>query len=606
MLMSSQDVQLSKSLSSYPGESHPSTSHSSKENLLSKGSGQSRDPNPRSSYRSNLDAEKLQKENIKLKRELQDLKGQYQQLLEEGKEEKFEERRVNLLKAQVMQLERQVILLAEGLSSQACRGLEVENALESLTDRLRSLLSLENYSSEVFIARAELIQLIEKCQNIQQKLHKNNKVANVENLAMPWLLSGRNLTKEPVTLLDLCYGKTNNLNIQQVSILESKLSQLFKHLHGMRHTLGFILAPGPDCSEQARQLLPPAMYARLLNHVNRCSQPLEDCCLDLLTLSLIVPSAPWARREQRVSQGLTAENVLSVLPAFPKGAPQQRARRAAEALVKAANYSRLMAVQQVEALQAELEFHRSLYNLQVKYTESLIQGIRQAYRAFQDNVAESLCAPLQDVLSCYTVLKSTASEAALRDFLTAFKTNSEQIQEAVEALKPSKNEGDEALSRYGKEFFHSVEQLLKDCGEQRDRASSELSILKTEYTQALESLQSFKKERKEKNAGPSQNTETAEAMSSEWLERGSQSKNKEDEERAAPALKPPSVALEQPKLNTLKKASPVDLATPECGDSQQSQPLQRPFNHKRGKSPHRSKSMKAQSRSSLQKKEEAK
>ncbi|XP_069043274.1 uncharacterized protein [Lepisosteus oculatus] len=355
-------AKLSKSLSSYPGESHPSTSHSSKENLLSKGSGQSRDPNPRSSYRSNLDAEKLQKENIKLKRELQDLKGQYQQLLEEGKEEKFEERRVNLLKAQVMQLERQVILLAEGLSSQACRGLEVENALESLTDRLRSLLSLENYSSEVFIARAELIQLIEKCQNIQQKLHKNNKVANVENLAMPWLLSGRNLTKEPVTLLDLCYGKTNNLNIQQV-----------------------------------------------------------------------------ARREQRVSQGLTAENVLSVLPAFPKGAPQQRARRAAEALVKAANYSRLMAVQQVEALQAELEFHRSLYNLQVKYTESLIQGIRQAYRAFQDNVAESLCAPLQDVLSCYTVLKSTASEAALRDFLTAFKTNSEQIQEAVEALKPSKN-----------------------------------------------------------------------------------------------------------------------------------------------------------------------
>lgn len=36
------------------------------------------------------------------------LRVQYQQLLEEGKEEVFEERRVNLLKAQVMQLERQV------------------------------------------------------------------------------------------------------------------------------------------------------------------------------------------------------------------------------------------------------------------------------------------------------------------------------------------------------------------------------------------------------------------------------------------------------------------------------------------------------------------
>lgn len=41
------------------------------------------------------------------------------------------------------------------------------------------------------------------------------------------------------------------------------------------------------------------------------------------------------------------ENVLATLPAFPKGAPQQRAKRAAEALVKAQNYSRQMAMQQV-------------------------------------------------------------------------------------------------------------------------------------------------------------------------------------------------------------------------------------------------------------------
>lgn len=41
------------------------------------------------------------------------------------------------------------------------------------------------------------------------------------------------------------------------------------------------------------------------------------------------------------------ENVLATLPAFPKGAPQQRAKRAVEALVKAQNYSRQMAMQQV-------------------------------------------------------------------------------------------------------------------------------------------------------------------------------------------------------------------------------------------------------------------
>ncbi|KAJ8380426.1 hypothetical protein SKAU_G00012040 [Synaphobranchus kaupii] len=242
--------------------------------------------------------ERLQRENAKLKQELEDLRVQYQQLLNEEKEEVFDERRVNLLKAQVMQLERQVILLSEGLSSQTSRCLEVERSLEPLTDRLRSLLSVDSVSAEVSIARAELTQLIEMCAGVRQKLHRNNKVMTVENLSMPWILSKGNLVKQPVTLVDLCYGKTNNLNLQQVSGLESRLSQLFKHLHGMRQTLGFILAPGPDPSDHAPQLLAPSVYARLLNQATQCSGTLYRCCFDLLTLSLIVPSAPWLGWEE--------------------------------------------------------------------------------------------------------------------------------------------------------------------------------------------------------------------------------------------------------------------------------------------------------------------
>ncbi|KAG9355084.1 hypothetical protein JZ751_001797 [Albula glossodonta] len=118
-------------------------------------------------------------------------------------------------------------------------------------------------------------------------------VTTVENLSMPWVLSKRNLVKQPVTLVDLCYGKTNNLNLQQVSALESRLSQLFKHLHGMRQTLGFVLAPGPDPCDQAQQLLSRSVYARLVNQATQCSHLLDHCCSNLLTLSLIMPSAPW-------------------------------------------------------------------------------------------------------------------------------------------------------------------------------------------------------------------------------------------------------------------------------------------------------------------------
>ncbi|XP_034630165.1 uncharacterized protein LOC117879235 isoform X2 [Trachemys scripta elegans] len=101
---------------------------------------------------SGYNQKKLQEENIKLKHELEDLRSPYEQLIEEGKSECFDERRVSLLKAQVMQLERQVVLLTEGLSSQAVLMLELKNSLESLTEKLRSLLDFENHSSEVLVA----------------------------------------------------------------------------------------------------------------------------------------------------------------------------------------------------------------------------------------------------------------------------------------------------------------------------------------------------------------------------------------------------------------------------------------------------------------------
>ncbi|MEE6458867.1 hypothetical protein FKM82_000450 [Ascaphus truei] len=323
-----------------------------------------------------------------------------------------------------MQLERQVMLLTEGLSSRASLLLELDNTLQPVLDKLRCLVATESRLSEVPVTRAELIRMIEICQAMRAKLHRNHQETSVENLALPWLLSGRQATKKPVTLVDLCFGKMENLNLQYV-----------------------------------------------------------------------------AKMEYPVSLEFTVENVLAALPAFPKGDPQQRAKRAAEALVKAANYSRLMAVQQVHALEAELDFHRSIYSLQIQYTEALFQGIKQAYHNFQENVAAVVCSPLKDVLSSYADLKAEASEASLRNYLTVFKNNVEQIQDAVDTLTPSKNqqhEGDEALSKLGKEFFLSLEHSLKNCGEQRDKSACEIEKLKKELDQSLESLNNLKKERKEK------------------------------------------------------------------------------------------------------------
>ncbi|KAE8635719.1 hypothetical protein XENTR_v10002716 [Xenopus tropicalis] len=461
--------------------------------------------------------EQLQKENVKLKQELEDLRHQHNQLLEESKYECFDERRVNLLKAQVIQLERQVMLLTEGLNSRASLLLEVDNSLQPILEKLRCLLASENHSADVPVSRAELIRMIEICKATSDKLHQNHQATSVDNLALMWILSEKQATKSTVTLLDLCFGKLENLNLLYVSALEGKLCTLFRQLHATKETLSLILSPGKEVPDSAYHILPKVIYARLMNHLTVCSQYVEDCSKDLLTMTLIVPSAPWAKMAPVVSHEFTVENVLAALPALPKGAPQQRAKRAAEALVKAASYSRLMALQQIHALEAELDFHRSIYSLQVQYTEALFQGIKQAYHSFQENVASVVCCPLKEVLTSYAELKSEASETALRNFLTIFKSNVEQIQDAVDTLTPSKtqqHEGDEALSKLGKDFFLALEQSLKTCGEQRDKSAYEIKKLKDELDQSLETLNNLRKERKERG-GSSKNSVKSEAGSDE-------------------------------------------------------------------------------------------
>ncbi|XP_066457999.1 uncharacterized protein [Eleutherodactylus coqui] len=489
--------------------------------LLLKGDGQNEFQSHASSRRSSGNEQKLaslQEENDQLKQELEDLRFQYRQLIDEGKNQSLDERRVNLLKSQVLQLERQVMLLTEGLSSRAAVLLELGNALQAVFDKLQSLLTSENQTPEVQVSRVELIRITEICQSMQDKLHRNHQTTSVENLTLPWLSSVRQATKNPVTLLDLCYGKVDNLNLLYVSALEGKLSTLFRHLNAARQTLSIILAPGTEPSQSTQHVLPTVTYSRLINHLTRCNQSLEECCRDLLTMTLIVPSAPWAKIECTVSQEFTVENVLAVLPAFPKGAPQQRAKRAAEALVKAANYSRLMAMQQVHALEAELDFHRGVYNLQVQYTQALFQGIKQAYHNFQENVVAVVCSPLKDVLSCYADLKAEASETSLRNFLTVFKNNAELIQDAVDTLTPStaqQHEAEEAFSKLGKEFFISLDNSLKNCREERDRSIFEVEKLRQELNQALDAIRTLKMERKHKGSSSNDQSSKSEGESTD-------------------------------------------------------------------------------------------
>lgn len=63
---------------------------------------------------------------------------------------------------------------------------------------LRSLLCPEDPSADVLIARTELAQLVERCEDVRQKLHGNNKVKYVRNQTRSGMRIGKVITAGPV------------------------------------------------------------------------------------------------------------------------------------------------------------------------------------------------------------------------------------------------------------------------------------------------------------------------------------------------------------------------------------------------------------------------
>lgn len=61
-------------------------------------------------------------------------------------------------------------------------------------------------------------------------------VSELSKLALPWTLGG-NLVRQPVTLLDVCYGKIENVNLRYVVRINNNLKYKQKCFTG---SLGFL------------------------------------------------------------------------------------------------------------------------------------------------------------------------------------------------------------------------------------------------------------------------------------------------------------------------------------------------------------------------------
>lgn len=139
------------------------------------------------------------------------------------------------------------------------------------------------------------------------------------------------------------------------------------------------------------------------------------------------------------------------------------------------------------------------------------------------------------------------------------------------------------MSRFGKEFFLSLEHSLKACGDQRDKAASEMETLQTELDKALETLRNLK-EQKGTKSGSSQHFPKHEKDKTEEIKASGLEVFSKKNELNSPFSFPPlgQRLLPNPAAAEEKEFNSSSKLKLECCDSVQ----------EKGKLLHRSKSMK--------------
>ncbi|KAK6188220.1 hypothetical protein SNE40_004448 [Patella caerulea] len=460
--------------------------------LLHCNSDQSNPSNSAILLKMDREMKELKEENKKLKLHLLDERSMLEQLLNETSQEKFDERRINLLKAQIIQLERQTLILSEALGNRSENLLEVENVLKWLTDELRSYIAADIKGSNIPVSRAHLMAMVETAESARIKLFKGIENNSKENLIKPTMFINDFIKKkfqEDLTLLDTTSGQMSHINLKHVGQLESKLSQLYKELIKLTESLCETDDPVKKITSDH---IAKCFKERLTSDIVKSSTLCRDCSTDLLSLSLLYPAAPWSALKRPILKDVTIEEFMSVLPSLPKPKTVEL-HRCIDGLLKTCNYRHTMLEREVKALREEVKFHQSIYNHQLTYIDSLFTAVKDGYFSFENSIHSLVVEPLKETLKNYEVLKVSASEKALRDFLSTLKNNEEKLQSVVKKLEllpeqSNQSNGEKVFTSFGEEFFHLMDKLVVEQQEKRDREIQCRSEMKEEQKHRDETL----------------------------------------------------------------------------------------------------------------------
>ncbi|RDD46367.1 hypothetical protein TrispH2_001321 [Trichoplax sp. H2] len=478
----------------------------------------------------------LKEENAKLKEELDAAKSIFTQLLDESSSEKFDERRVNLLKATVIQLERQVFVQSQTIARNAesidFLASTVEEVLGNVKSVIASNQNTDNASLQISTITIKRIKSdLECCKRRLCKTVEESKTVNrnPNTFLFPNTFVNQKTRDQNLSLLDVTSGKLEYLNLSQIirltiirsqplfrdesakivvkikilrrfnqkyfvlqAQLESSLVTLYKKLTSLRVSLSTLrFNKDTEKSSFLSEHISRAYSEHINEQFDSAIESLHKSTHDLLSLSLLVPSAPWVALKRAFPARITPAMVMSHLPFIPKN-KKQDAISVISALLKAVNYEILMKSIEHKSVLREVKFHQTVYQIQLDYINSIFTNIRNAYQGFEKQAINKIVMPLKEVLHSFTELSDTVSGEALRNFITTFKSKTKELYDVAKAFEPYNNSdgispGVEALSTYSQLFNENLDELTKENALKRDQLASDLIKVEMERDSFLAS-----------------------------------------------------------------------------------------------------------------------
>ncbi|KNC49613.1 uncharacterized protein AMSG_05654 [Thecamonas trahens ATCC 50062] len=393
-----------------------------------------------------------------IKVEYAELKRLHEQLVDEARDEPLDRRRVAFLKAQVIQLERQVVELSRGMESHELAYTSLAGAVASVATTLDGV--LEGTTGEPDMAEVRLplgtVRAMRSALGtkgagqIEPVRAAHVPLRTLNPFIKPWqrppftttapseaeearsAAAGSELVvNSGVSLVAVAEGVSAMaeasgdapLHVGQLAQLEAQVAALHTSVLEARNHLGTVLP----------MVALPSTESRVLDAVARLEQQLGEVSHSLLSLGMIVPMTlevhtavsrdkPAFAAPERVERPTTRE-VLDALPPFARD--KRAGARTVAAVLAGARYSEEMMRAEVRTLRALLGYYGAAHHVRTEHVLNVIVGAEEAAaaagvsigRGRADRLLDDLEALQTEAYANYEALlaEAAAAEAAATD-----------------------------------------------------------------------------------------------------------------------------------------------------------------------------------------------